>query len=840
MRYLWINSCGFAALLLSVAECAAESEFNTSFFHGLDKETINDIIDPDSGILPGSYKVDVYVNHLLVEQRDIEFLRDEKSGRMQPCLGSVQLKAWAVNLDEKVSDTCFDIAQRFPGASVQYDMTIHRLDIQVPQKYMNTQPRGTLPATLYDDGINAAFVNYNLVANDISSNDQRDQYAYLYLNNGINLGAWRFRHVSNLTKQSGEGHRWQNVSSWAETALPSLQSRLVIGQTSTGTILFDSIPYRGVQIASDQMMRASSQAQYAPVVRGVAQSNARVEVRQNKYLIYSTNVPPGPFEFNDIVPSTRSGDLYVTIIEADGRHNNLVIPYTVLPNMVRYGQWNVEIAAGKYHDGAQGYAPAFSEGQVSYGAGDTTTLFGGVLAAENYRTAGLGLGKNMGSLGAMSVDLSLSDTHLARGTRQQGASARFLFAKSFLDSKTDFQVAGYRYSSSSYYDFQQMVQEHRRWDDGHYKTYYWDEDDQNDLQWDISPPEVSYAPVYATKKARWDATINQSLGDSSQFYLNFSKQNYWQSTSSDTTVQAGLTSRTGEVTWSLYYQNARNHYTSNDSSINLRLSVPLSIGRYPANATADINTDREGNTSSSMGLSGSLMDDRRLSYSVQLEQSRAERTSGDLGLGYAGQSGNLWLGYSDAEDVRQRSVNLSGGVVAHRGGVTLSQPLGSTFALVEAPDARGVGLGNQPGVSIDRFGYAIVPNAIPYRINTVSLNTRELPDGLEIPVASLNTVPTRGAVTRVHFETYYGESLLIHSRLADNDYPPVGAQAFSRGGRSNGIVGTQGDIFVSGVVRGETLSIRWGDALDQQCQIILPPREGKPGTGYSEIDAICR
>lgn len=132
MRYLWINSCGFAALLLSVAECAAESEFNTSFFHGLDKETINDIIDPDSGILPGSYKVDVYVNHLLVEQRDIEFLRDEKSGRMQPCLGSVQLKAWAVNLDEKVSDACFDIAQRFPGASVQYDMTIHRLDIQVP------------------------------------------------------------------------------------------------------------------------------------------------------------------------------------------------------------------------------------------------------------------------------------------------------------------------------------------------------------------------------------------------------------------------------------------------------------------------------------------------------------------------------------------------------------------------------------------------------------------------------------------------------------------------------------------------------------------------------------
>lgn len=70
-------------------------------------------------------------------------------------------------------------------------------------------------------------------------------------------------------------------------------------------------------------------------------------------------------------------------------------------------------------------------------------------------------------------------------------------------------------------------------------------------------------------------------------------------------------------------------------------------------------------------------------------------------LGYLGQYGNLYTGYAYSKSHRQASLNLSGGVVAHRGGVTLSQPLGSTFALVEAKDAQGVGIENQTGVRID-------------------------------------------------------------------------------------------------------------------------------------------
>lgn len=840
MQRSWINFCALTSLLISGAECAAQSEYNTAFFHGADAGSLINLIDPDSGVVPGVYALDIYVNHSLVEQRDVELIRETDTSHVRPCISGEQLQAWSVGLSAEQNTKCVDLAQQFTGASMNVNMAAHRLDIQVPQLYMNKQPRGAVPATMYDDGITAAFVNYNLVANNVKSYGQDSQYAYLYLNSGLNLGAWRLRTSSNLTKTSGEDHHWQNVSSWAERALPALQSRLTLGQTSTGNTIFDSVPYRGLQLASEQMMRADSQSQYAPVVRGVAESNARVEVRQNNYLIYSTNVPPGPFEFNDIVPVSRSGDLHVTIIEADGRHNNLVIPYTVLPGLVRYGQYNYELVAGKYHDGAEGYSPSFAESQLSYGVSDTITLNGGLLAAENYSSVAAGVGKNMGNLGAVSLDLSLSDTRLASGDSSHGGSARFLYAKSFIDSHTDFLVAGYRYSSSGYFDFQEAVQERRRWDNGHYKSYYWDEDENSDPQWIVTRPDVRYEPNYATKKDRLDITLNQQLGELSQFYITFSKQNYWQGSSSDTTVQSGLTSRLEKVTWSLYYQNNRNHYTSSDSSLNLRLSLPLNFGTHPATATTDFHTDRSGNVSSTAGLSGSLLEDNRLSYSVQAEQNDTERTAGSVSVGYKGQAGNLWLGYANSRHAQQNSLNLSGGLVAHRGGVTLSQPLGSTFTLIEARNAQGVGLQNQTGIRIDPFGYAVAPNTIPYRNNTYTLNTREFPDGLDVPVATQNTVPTRGAITRVRFDTYSGESLLIHSRLPDNSFPPVGAQAYSQGERSNGIVGPDGDVFVSGVEQGETLRIRWGEQPDEQCRIQIPADKGMKNTGYREISAICR
>ena len=85
------------------------------------------------------------------------------------------------------------------------------------------------------------------------------------------------------------------------------------------------------------------------------------------------------------------------------------------------------------------------------------TPFGGAIIAEHYRSAAVGIGKSP-DRGAISVDGSISDTELANGDRKQGQSFRFLYSKSLNQMGTNFQLAGYRYATSGYYDLSDAVQ----------------------------------------------------------------------------------------------------------------------------------------------------------------------------------------------------------------------------------------------------------------------------------------------------------------------------------------------------------------------------------------------
>lgn len=66
-----------------------------------------------------------------------------------------------------------------------------------------------------------------------------------------------------------------------------------------------------------------SERQFAPVVRGIARTQARVEVKQNGYTIYNTTVAPGPFALRDLSVADSSGDLHVTVWEPMAVHKCL-------------------------------------------------------------------------------------------------------------------------------------------------------------------------------------------------------------------------------------------------------------------------------------------------------------------------------------------------------------------------------------------------------------------------------------------------------------------------------------------------------------------------------------
>ena len=67
-------------------------------------------------------------------------------------------------------------------------------------------------------------------------------------------------------------------------------------------IIFDALPYRGINISSDDRMLPNSMLGYAPQIRGYAKTNAKVEVRQQGNLIYQTTLTPGVLKLMIFIP----------------------------------------------------------------------------------------------------------------------------------------------------------------------------------------------------------------------------------------------------------------------------------------------------------------------------------------------------------------------------------------------------------------------------------------------------------------------------------------------------------------------------------------------------------
>lgn len=148
------------------------------------------------GQQPGSYPVSVWVNNEPVGQATIEFVED--SGALKPRLTPAQLAEYGVNISAfptfntlHEGETLTHIERFIPDASSQFDFVEQRLNLSIPQAAMNLQSRGYVDPARWDDGIPAAFVDYNLTGAQTQQSNSSYQSNYLNLRSGINLGGWR-------------------------------------------------------------------------------------------------------------------------------------------------------------------------------------------------------------------------------------------------------------------------------------------------------------------------------------------------------------------------------------------------------------------------------------------------------------------------------------------------------------------------------------------------------------------------------------------------------------------------------------------------------------------------
>ncbi|KEZ68313.1 fimbrial protein, partial [Pseudomonas syringae pv. syringae FF5] len=162
---------GFGLTLMFVLNASAASSgsdgaarFNTAFIQGSDQPADLQEFLRSNSVLPGTYRVDIYVNRKLSGRRDIRFLKNPLSGLIEPCLSLEMLQSFGLDLSrlpsgEVSAQACFDLPARVEFARVDYQPGALRLTISVPQAVMSRGTRGYVAPELWDQGETAGFIN---------------------------------------------------------------------------------------------------------------------------------------------------------------------------------------------------------------------------------------------------------------------------------------------------------------------------------------------------------------------------------------------------------------------------------------------------------------------------------------------------------------------------------------------------------------------------------------------------------------------------------------------------------------------------------------------------------
>jgi outer membrane usher protein len=810
------------------------------------KQGVSDLsmFEEKGGQAPGVYRVDLYINNEFVDTRDIEFgfAKDNiKKSSLLPCISVDDLAGWGVLIQKypgilTENDNCANLSA-IPQASSDFRLNKQSLLLSFPHSALKNAARGWTDDKYWDDGISAFILNYAITGSNtqVKSNQGFDSNSqYVSLQPGVNIGPWRFRnyttwvHGSNSDPSRQDHRELESIYTYLKRDIKPLKSKLLIGESSTQTDVFDSIPFFGAQLDSDDGMLPESLRGYAPSIRGIARSNAQVTVSQNGYIIYQTYVAPGSFEITDMYPTGGAGDMEMTIKESDGSEQYMTIPYASLPVLQREGRLKYSLTSGKYrpHD-SNVKNSQFMEATLIYGLPFGWTLYGGAQASGEYRSLAFGSGKNMGGLGAISFDITEAQSTRKNLDKETGGAYRVRYSKNIQNTGTNFSIAGYRYATDGYWSLQEVLD---TYDDSNHKNQ-----------------------VQERRRNRAEMVVSQSLGrDIGNLALSAIREDSWGGGVSES-YSAGFNSSFNGITYGINYTRSLTKSYSDVNEENdlfsFNINVPFSTfwnKKSAVNIYAgySLNASANGETVNSATINGTMLNDNSLSWSVQQQYKPDNRNySGGVAANWKAPYGELNAGYVYDEFNHRINYGLHGGIIGHNDGLTLSQSLGDTIALVSAPGADGVSIKGQRGVKTNAKGYAVVPFVSPYRKNDITLDMTTMNDNTDITIATQTVVPTWGAVTKASYKAVVGYRALINITQKNGMAVPFGALVSLDKKETeydyDFIVGDAGQVYLTGLPEKGSLFIRWGSKSNKTCNINYVITRNETTSGIETMHLKC-
>ncbi|UQS13343.1 fimbria/pilus outer membrane usher protein [Pseudomonas sp. HS6] len=705
-------------------------------------------------------------------------------------------------MDKLRPEQCMTLVEGFPEAVVQLDPGRELIDLLVPTDRLMLPERAP---NNFAHGGTAGVFNYDALMVGSQHEGQHDSFQSLVSEVGLNAGDWVLRSRQSYTSTSGNS-RFEHLYAYGARTLEGAEASLQVGQLNLASTLFAGESFNGVQILPEAAFTQLRMAQDGArgQVEGVAYSPARIEVRQNGVMIYTTMVPSGPFTLRSLPLLSSQIDLEVTVHEQDGQARRLRVPAASL----REAQWagpsgfNFALGTVRRLGSDDRQTPSFTAFSKDWDWGQATRLTGGVLAGTDYLSAGWGLQRQWAGDYALGLRQVMADERSSGA----GGSQTQLTLSTPLSEHLSTSLVAVRQSRNfrTLSDTGWNQDLHRAQSPG-----------RNHLVFSLTGSVDKWGAFGAT----WSRYSTQ--GEPSHSRLGLS----WSRTSPE------------RVSLSLNLERAIGDTAPDRLGNSAYLTLGMALGGQRRLRGYLRSDDRSGLR---RGVAVNDVLDETLSYNANVEYRDEAATSYGVRLNALPRYTSLDVGIGQRSGATDYDVGLRGGVALHRDGATLSPyPLRDTFGVLKAGDRSGVKLNTPQGpVWTDGLGRAVAASLPAWSTARLEVDPLSLPRNVEVLDGVQEVKPARGSVQHLDFSVVTVRRLLLNAMTADRQRLAKGLSVHDEQGRYLTTVQDGGTIFLPDVKAGQRLQVQLPG--DTQCVLRFPLSEFPEDSALIErVDATC-
>jgi outer membrane usher protein len=788
-----------------------------------------------NGVAAGVYSLNTSINnHRSLGQLTLKFDHLNAELTAVLCIDEKLLKRLDLRpevLEKLLKKPCLTIKELNPDAYYDLDMSALSLDISLPLAIINQRPEGYIAPERFEQGVTAAYIGYDFNRYTSKLNQQEQVSSnYLNLTGGFNFSRFNFRHAGSFDSDGMQLGGYQSYLNVLSTDIPALEARLEMGDFNTQTYAIDSAQIRGLQLASDISMLPMSQRSYAPLIRGLANTNALVSVFQNGRKIYERTVPAGEFEFNDLTAVNNNGDLTVQVTENGGEKHSFIVPMQGNMNLVRMGQLNYNIASGQYKINNKTSDDYIGQLSAEYGLSNYSSLYLGSNLSHVFQSYLFGFGQNT-RLGGLRFDAEKSNSTLA---------------------KNDY--AGWRYKAAYQYSYSPLntfLNVSAQYQDREYMTLSSTMSLRNFN--DLNQAEIDSLFLTYLLKQQFNISLYQNFKEGfGSVYLNATQNKYWNTDKDYVQYSINYSNRWNRLSYSIGYSQNNNQLNDfgKENKVYLSFSLPLEWRKKQANLYSNIQyADNVGHpTTANVGLTGTLGENNQFNYGLTTTQNwnnGKNNSAVSANMNYSLPQIQLGAVTGWSDDQTQYGFSAKGAIVAHPYGITATNNLSDTFTIVHAKGAHGADVVNAWGSKIDYWGNAIYANVSPYEANTIRLDTKHLPLDVNLTANQAEVIPRRYSSTLIKFDVEQSSNILLNVQVkGEHQQIPIGVQAVNQAGQVAGMFGQSNQLFIEKAqLLKQDLYVQWGMSESYTCRIdaqekLLP--KSKQSNRIQMIDVECK